>query len=176
MKRFLKPIMATILCAPLVAFANIPGGLKTVGQGEAFYLGVIKVYDAQLSVSANASRTTVLDASVSRCLKLDYAVELTADKFALAADTILKRQHDAATLARFQPQISQWHDAYQDVQPGDVYRMCYDASTQMTSLLLNGKAGTNVKSAEFASLYFGIWLGEKQPIAQSLRSNLLRGL
>lgn len=41
-------------------------------------MGVIKVYDAELSVSPDATRANVLDASVSRCLKLDYAVELTA--------------------------------------------------------------------------------------------------
>lgn len=169
-------LLAALLLTPGMGSANVPVGLKPVGQGEAFYLKVIKVYDAQLSVSSNASRDTVLDANVSRCLKLDYAVDLTADKFALAADTILKRQHDAATLQQLKPQLEQLHRAYQDVKPGDVYQMCYDAKQQTTTLLLNGKTLTKVKSAEFASAYFGIWLAEKQPIAQRLRSDLLRSL
>ncbi len=169
-------LLAALLLMPITGFATIPAGLKSVGTGEAYYLKVIKVYDASLSVSNNASRDTVLDATVSRCLKLDYAVDLTADKFALAADTILKRQQDAATLQQLKPQLEQLHGAYQDVKAGDVYQMCYDAKQQATTLVLNGKALTTVKSAAFAEVYFGIWLGEKQPIAQALREQLLTGL
>lgn len=169
-------LFATLFATPLTVLANIPESLKTAGRGEALYMGLIKVYDAELSVSANASRSNVLDATISRCLQLDYAVDLSADKFTLAANTVLKRQHDATTLARLNPQINQLHQAYQDVQPGDVYRMCYNAKTQTTRLLLNGKTMTEVKSAEFASLYFGIWLGKKQPIAQTLRDDLLKNL
>jgi len=171
-----KSLLLALCCLPLSVWANIPAGLQTAGKGEALYLGVIKVYDAELSVSPDTSRATVLDAGVSRCLKLDYAVELTADKFTLAAETVLKRQHDAATLAKIQPQLDQLHTAYVDVKPGDIYQMCYDTKTQTTSLLLNGKVMTRVKSAEFAEVYFGIWLAEKQPIAQELREQLLKGL
>ncbi|OQX15092.1 MAG: hypothetical protein BWK73_07885 [Thiothrix lacustris] len=171
-----KIVLLMLCCLPLSVWANVPAGLQTAGKGEALYMGVIKVYDAELSVSPEATRANVLDAAISRCLKLDYAVELTADKFTLAAETVLKRQHDAATLAKIQPQIEQLHAAYADVKPGDSYQMCYDAKTQSTSLLLNGKTMTQVKSADFAQVYFGIWLAEKQPIAQELREQLLTGL
>jgi hypothetical protein len=169
-------LLAALLLIPITGLANVPAGLKPVGTGEAFYLKVIKVYDASLSVSSNASRDTVLDATVSRCLTLDYAVDLTADKFALAADTILKRQQNAATLQQLKPQLEQWHGAYQDVKLGDVYQMCYDAKQQASTLVLNAETLTTVKSAAFASVYFSIWLGEKQPIAQVLREELLEGL
>ena len=171
-----KSLLLALCCLPLTVAAVIPADLQTAGKGEALYLGVIKVYDAELFVSPDASRTTVLDAEVSRCLTLDYAVELSADKFSLAAETVLKRQHDAATLASIQPQLDQLHAAYVDVKAGDVYQMCYDAKAQTTRLQLNGKAVTQVKSAAFAAVYFGIWLGEKQPIAQALRESLLKGL
>lgn len=173
MRKFLS---LALCCLPLNVWANIPTGLQTVGTGEARYLGVIKVYDAELAISPAASRATVLDADVSRCLKLDYTVDLTTDKFILAAETVLQRQHTAAILTQVQPQIEQLHQAYQDVKTGDVYQMCYDAKAQTTSLLLNGKAVTRVPSAAFAQVYFGIWLGEKQPIAQELREALLQGL
>ncbi len=169
-------LLGATLLMPLAALANIPEGLKPAGKGTAFYLKVIKVYDASLSVSNKAKRDTVLDATNSRCLKLAYVVDLTADKFALAADTILKRQQNAATLTQLKPQFEQLHNAYQDVKAGDVYQMCYDAPQQTTSLILNGKTLTQVKSADFASVYFGIWLGEKRPIAQELREDLLEGL
>jgi hypothetical protein len=152
-------LLTALWLTPLSVMANLPAGLKTVGQGDAFYLSVIKVYNASLSVSSNATRANVLDADVSRCLTLDYAVDLSADKFALAADTILKRQQNAATLQSIRPQLAQLHNAYQDVKAGDIYQLCYDAKQQTTHLLLNDKPLTSVKSAEFASVYFGIWLG-----------------
>ncbi|WMP17582.1 chalcone isomerase family protein [Thiothrix lacustris] len=169
-------LLTMLLLAPLSVMAKLPADLKTVGQGDAFYLSVIKVYNASLAVGNNATRTNVLEADVSRCLTLDYAVDLSADKFALAADTILKRQHDTATLQSINPQLAQLHNAYQDVKVGDIYQMCYDAKQQTTRLLLNDKPLTSVKSAEFANVYFGIWLGEKQPITQALRESLLKGL
>jgi hypothetical protein len=54
--------------------------------------------------------------------------------------------------------------------------MCYDAKQQASTLVLNAETLTTVKSAAFASVYFSIWLGEKQPIAQVLREELLEGL
>lgn len=171
-----KGLLIAVCCLPLGVWANVPAGLQTVGKGEARYLGVIKVYDAELSVSAAANRATVLDAGVSRCLKLSYAVELTADKFTLAAKTVLQRQHDEAALSQIKSQLAQFHAAYTDVKVGDVYQMCYDATKQTTSLLLNDKVVTRVTSAAFATIYFGIWLAEKHPIAPTLREQLLTNL
>lgn len=171
-----KLLLAALWCVPLLAFASIPSGLQVVGKGEARYLGVIKVYDAELAVSESATRASVLNPEVSRCLKLHYAVDLTKDKFVLAADTVLKRQHAAETLAKVQAQVEQLHAAYADVKAGDVYQLCYDAQQQTTTLLLNAKTVVSVPSAEFAQVYFGIWLGEQRPIAQELREGLLQGL
>lgn len=171
-----KSVLPILCCLSLGAGANVPAGLQTIGKGEARYLGVIKVYDAELAVNPNASRAMVLDAGVSRCLTLEYSVDLSADKLILAAETVLKYQHDAKTLTAIQPQLEQLHTAYRDVQAGDVYRMCYDSKTRTTRLQLNGNTVANVPSAEFARVYFGIWLGNKQPIAQELREALLRGL
>ena len=171
-----KWLASLSLIFALPAFANNPPSLKIAGQGKALYMRVIKVYDAELSVSDNAVRNNVLSAGVSRCLRLDYAVDLTADKFVLAAERVLQRQHDASTLAQIQPQLEQFHAAYQDVKKGDVYRMCYTAATQTTSLSLNGETLVQVNSDTFAKHYFGIWLGEKRPIAQRLRKDLLKRL
>lgn len=171
-----RALLLSLLLTTGAASASVPAGLKVSGQGEVLYLGLIKVYDATLSVSNNANRANVLAADVSRCLKLDYVVELSADKFELAANTILERQHDAATLERFQPQISKLHGSYQAVSKGDHYQMCYDAHNQTTSLLLNGNNLVSIPSAEFAELYFGIWLGDTKPVSLALREDLLKGL
>lgn len=67
------------------------------------------------------------------------------------------------------------HNAYQDVQKGDSYYLCYDAQQHQTTLTLNDTKLVTVPSAEFAKVYFGIWLGEIKPIDERLRERLLRG-
>lgn len=171
-----KYLLFLTLFFSYIAQADVSTELKVVGQGEVHYMGVIKVYDAKLSVSNNATAANILAANVSRCLQLDYAVDLTADKFVLAANTILERQHDTAPLQRLKPQIDQLHNSYQPVKKGEQYQMCYDARTQTTSLQLNGQSLVSIKSPEFAELYFGIWLGETKPVSSTLRNNLLQNL
>lgn len=171
-----KWLASLSLIFALPAFANNPPSLKIAGQGKALYMRFIKVYDAELAVSENAQRNNVLSAEVSRCLTLNYAVDLSADKFVLAAESVLQRQHDASTLAQIQPQLAQFHAAYQDVEKGDIYQMCYEAKTHVTSLSLNGVSLVQVSSDVFAKYYFGIWLGEKHPIAHRLRNDLLERL
>ena len=158
------------------AQAMTPTNLQLAGKGNGFYKGVIKVYQAELTVSPQASRQTVLSPDILRCLQLDYAVDLEADKFILAANTVLERQHSPATLQRVKPFIEQLHASYQDVRKGDRYRLCYNAVNQTTHLSLNNQTLVTLSSPEFAQVYFGIWLGEYQPLAQTLREELLRNL
>lgn len=158
------------------ALADIPQGLKLAGQGDGLYKGIIKVYRAELTSSPQAKRATILNPEVSRCLKLQYAVDLGADKFILAANTVLKRQQDAQTLQRLQPQLEQLHSSYQNVKAGDVYRLCYNAANQTLLLQLNDKTLTHLQAPELASAYFGIWLSEHKPLAQALQEDLLQHL
>lgn len=158
------------------AVLEMPNELTLVGTGAFHYMGLVKLYDAELLASKNAKRENLLSPDVSRCLKLDYAVDLTKDKFILAADTVLQRQHDAATLEAVRPQVDQLHAAYQDVKSGDHYTLCYDSQQQQTTLRLNGKKLIEVPNPEFARIYFGIWLGEQEPISQTLRELLLQNL
>ena len=158
------------------ALADIPQGLKLAGQGDGLYKGLIKVYRAELTSSPQAKRATILNPEVSRCLKLQYAVDLSADKFILAANTVLQRQQDAQTLQHLQPQLEQLHSSYQNVKAGDVYRLCYNAANQTLLLQLNDKTLTRLQAPELASAYFGIWLSEHKPLAQRLQEDLLQHL
>jgi len=145
-----------------------------VGSGEIRYLGLIKVYDASLYLHAEqAGNRKVLDSAVSRCLKLDYDVSLKVEHFVEGAETIMARQHDQATIDAVRPKINLLHQAYRDVEPGDSYFLCYDAKSGVTSLALNAQQLVAVESPQFAELYFGIWLGEKNPIDTKLRDQLL---
>ncbi|SHO43689.1 chalcone isomerase family protein [Desulfopila aestuarii] len=145
-----------------------------VGSGEIRYLGLIKVYDASLYLNAEQARTQqVLDSDVSRCLKLDYDVSLKVEHFVEGAETIMAKQHNQATIEAVRPEIDMLHQAYRDVEPGDSYFLCYDSKSGVTSLALNAQQLVAVESPQFAELYFGIWLGEKNPIDTKLRDQLL---
>lgn len=158
------------------ASAAIPQDLSLSGSGEIRYLGFIKVYDAALFAPPEAMKNDILAGDCSRCLKLDYAVDLTVDNFVEAGEKVLKKQHSETVLASIKPQLDLLHQNYQDVTKNDTYTLCYNADEQQTSLSLNGNILVTIPSTEFAAVYFGIWLGENNPIDQDLRSRLLAGL
>jgi len=166
-------LVMLLMCS---AQAGLLPNLKLSGQGTAYYMKVFKVYDAQLHVGANATKANILEPNVSRCLRLNYAVDLTVDKFVLAANTVLQRQHSAAQLQRVKPLIDRVHNSYKDVKKGDIYVLCYDANTQLTRLELNDQLLVQVNSPEFAKVYFGLWLGAKAPLSAPLRASLLQGV
>ena len=172
--KLLLPLL--VLLAMASAHADPMDGLVVHGEGNVRYMGVIRVYDARLLAPANAVRADVLEAQRSFCLQLTYNVSLTADNFITAAEQILARQHSQAVLAEFRPLIDQLHGAYRDVAKGDRYRLCYDAATRSTSLILNNEVLVSIISPEFAVLYSGIWLHAEEPLDAGLRTRLLASL
>jgi hypothetical protein len=155
--------------------AAVPDDYLFKGSGIVYYLGIFKVYNATLYTESDARLEDVLSADCSRCLELDYAVDLKVENFIEAADIILARQLDEKNLNILRPELDQLNASYRDVREGDRYLLCYDSETQTTRLLLNGNLLVEIPSAEFATAYFGIWLGDKKAIDTDLRSKLLAG-
>ncbi len=147
--------------------------MRLQGQGDVRYLGFIKVYDAYLFTEDPEAVADVLDPSVSKCLQLRYHVSLTPENFIEGASTILARQHPAERLEALRDQIELLHGAYQPVKSGDSYQLCYRAENMTTTLSLNGRELVSVESAPFSSAYFGIWLGENQPLDSDLQRDLV---
>ncbi len=147
---------------------TLPQDMNLLGQGEVRYLKLIKVYSAKLYATKKD-----MDQNPSRCLVLEYAVSLQPQDMITAANTVLEKQYSAATLARFQSQITDLHSSYQKVSEGDHYSLCYDSVRQVTTLSLNNQLLTTIPSAEFAQLYFGIWLSANKPIDAALQRQLL---
>lgn len=177
----MKNIVLTLLVTLFIALPISLQGMEIhqmqlQGSGTVRYMGFIKVYDAHLYTDPETSAAEVLSAGSSRCLKLKYSVSLSKENFIEAAETILNRQHDFSTLNRVRPQLNQLHDSYREVEDGDSYVLCYNGEAQTTKLLLNGTEQVEIPSSDFASVYFGIWLGENNPLSNELRSNLLSGL
>lgn len=165
-------LTAMLVFLPTVTMA-MADGMEKMGEGKAKYLGLITVYDAALYTREKKAPDNILSPEVSRCLKLDYAVEVSAEDFIKAANTILLRQHDKKRLRRVEAEIDKLHGSYSKVAEGDNYTLCYDAAAKATTLYRNGELQVEIVSEEFAEIYFGIWLGPQQPLSDSLRNRLL---
>lgn len=150
--------------------------LDKIGSGTVYYLGIFKVYDATFYAAADADLTRIINGSSSKCLVLEYNLSISAENIIKGADVVLTRQHDKSVLDQQKQNIDTIHQSYTDVSEGDSYALCYDAGGMKTTLFFNGASVTEVESKEFANLYFGLWLGEKEPISKSLRKKLIREL
>jgi hypothetical protein len=174
---------AILLLTTLLVVTLLPGsasaedvdyaGLQVQGRGEARYLGMIKVYDAALYSPPGTPAERMLDPDISRCLDLKYAVSLKVADFIRGADTVLASQYDEAELDHVRAEIDALHRSYRAVAKGDRYALCYDAATRETTLALNREELVRVTSADFARVYFGIWLGAEAPLDEKLRDRLL---
>ena len=145
-----------------------------VSKGEVRYLKMIKVYDISLYSPTKITAANVLNANVSKCLKLDYAVDLTVDKFRLATTKILKRQHGPDYLKTIQKPLEQLQSAYKPVKKGDSYNLCYNGSNQFLRLEWNDQKLAEIKSAELAKAYLGIWLSKNKPISGPLYNRFFK--
>lgn len=173
MIQFLTTVVFVILIAAPGAYGRSINDLRLLGEGEAYYLRFIKVYDAALYAEPEVDPQDILDTQVSKCLLLDYKVPVGKKDFVKAANTILSRQFTEDELARVQPEIKRIHDGYTDVKSGDNYSLCYNGQTGVTTLRHNGIEVVRVSSKDFARVYFSIWLGNEKPLDHKLRDNLL---
>ncbi len=145
------------------------------GKGEVRYLKMIKVYDISLYSPSVLKAETILDPNVSKCLKLDYAVNLSVDKFRLATTKILNRQHNPEYLEKIKSPLEAFQQAYKPVKKGDSYSLCYNGRNQLMRLDLNNKNLIEIKSAELAKAYLGIWLSKNRPISGPLYRSFFPG-
>lgn len=170
-------LLITIIALPVAAAGTIiPDDLRRLGEGEAYYLKFIKVYDATLFGSSNSKERSILSRDVSKCLHLEYAVDVKGKDFIKAAQTVLDRQFSEEQLALVKSDIDALHQGYLDVKSGDTYTLCYDSQIRETTLSLNGDTLVSIDSPEFAEVYFSIWLGENRPLDNKLRNDLLTGV
>lgn len=155
------------------SLADVPAGLELRGKGEIRYLGIFKVYEAYLYTDSIHQDKDVLSAKCSRCLKIDYAMDLSAKDIIEASEVVLQRQHDKSTLTGVKTELELLYQKYKDVKQGDIYTLCYDSQSQKTSVILNNTLLVQISSPDFAAIYFGIWLLEKNALDDRLRKKLL---
>ena len=106
-----------------------------------------------------------------RHLEIEYLRDLSKPSFLEAAEDMLAKQHDRATIESIRPGIEAINKLYQDVKKGDRYALTYVPGIG-TELFFNGESKGIVPGADFARIYFTIWLGENHPY-QSFRDRLV---
>jgi hypothetical protein len=146
--------------------------LELRGLGRVYYLRIFEIYVGGLYLPAAVGADRVLD-DVPKRLELRYSRRVTAADFVEAADEFLRRNYDEATLAPLAPRLERMHSLYRDVEEGDRYALTY-LPDRGTELALNGKPVGVIPGADFARVYFGIWLGER-PLSSRFKRDVLDG-
>lgn len=136
------------------------------------WLHIIKVYVAALYLPENGAPNDALT-DIPKRLEISYFVSIPGPDFGKGADAILERNYSPDELARLRSRINKLHAAYLDVKPGDRYALTY-VPGQGTELSYNGRPLITIEGADFATAYFGIWLG-KDPIDLEMRNRLING-
>lgn len=176
---FLFPLLVTPTSAQTVSIEDIVFTDQVTIGGETVplrnaallrYLRFIKVYVAALYLPTSVPGEDVLD-DVPKRLEIAYLVSFGKDDFAKGAAPVLERNLNATELAALQERIDRLNAAYRDVQPGDRYALTYTPG-EGTELTLNGEPLITIEGADFASAYFGVWLGQ-EPIDNKLKQDLL---
>ena len=130
----------------------------------------IKAYASALYLPANTPSNAWAN-DVPKCLQIAYLVGISGKDFGPAGEKVLARMFSAERLRAIKPQLAAIDKAYVDIKKGDRYDLCY-VPNKGTTLLYNNKPLTTVPGADFAAVYYNIWLG-KEPVDPDLRDHLL---
>ncbi len=153
-------------------FALSEPPLQLHGAGLLKYAVFVDVYTAALYLPPQTASARVLEHDVAKRLEIVYFVDITREQFAAAAMKTLARQLSDTDMQKLRDRINQLHALYRNVSKGDRYALTYRPD-QGTTLELNGNVLGTVPGADFAAVYFSIWLGE-EPIAPGLKDTLLK--
>ncbi|PLX84586.1 MAG: hypothetical protein C0614_05045, partial [Desulfuromonas sp.] len=108
---------------------------------------------------------------VAKHLELSYFREIPGKGFADASIELLQKNLAARNYAAIEERLIEFCDLFKDVKPGDRYSITYRPEVG-TELRLNGELLGASPGSDFATAYFGIWLGDN-PISTSFRDRLL---
>lgn len=140
------------------------------GVGLLRYKKVIKAYVAALYLNGQTDPKDVLS-DVPKRLELEYFWAIKGPEFGKKANEILRSSFPPETLSPLKPRIDEIHARYRDVKPGDRYSLTYLPGTG-TELALNRQKIVTIPGADFAKVYFAIWLGPESG-NEALKNQLL---
>ncbi|MBN2866040.1 MAG: chalcone isomerase family protein [Thiotrichales bacterium] len=128
------------------------------------------IYNATLFTQPGFNQSKLLDDDQPLKLKLCYLKPIGREDLIKGAEAVL----DKELAPNLKQAVSNLHQSYVDVKPGDCYVLEYQPSSG-TQLKLNDQLAFETKQSGFKSVYFGIWLGQN-PLSDSLKEALLTPL
>jgi hypothetical protein len=132
---------------------------------------LFRVYHAGLYVAVSNASSEVLS-DVAKRLEIKYLRTIAAADLVEIGDETLARQVPASELVPLRERIATINSWYQDVRAGDQYTLTY-VPGHGCELALNGRVLGRIEGADFARIYFGIWLDPRTKY-QEFRTNLLK--
>lgn len=148
-------------------------GTQFVKRGEYRYVYRIffKLYDVALYAPAGVSVADILAANTDYRLQFRYLREIEKSIILKSAGRMLEKNLSAPELEQISDRVETINKAYTTVRDGDRSSLTFQRDLG-TTLRINGEPVVTIDGADFARLYFKIWLGE-QPISQDLREAVL---
>lgn len=143
--------------------------LPLFGLGLLRYKILFRGYVGGLYLPPGTPASRTLE-DVPKALELYYFWDIDAPLFGEAANELLAKTHPPERIAALRGRLDRLHALYRDVEVGDRYRLTYVPGVG-TSLRHNGELLGTIPGADFASDYFGIWLGE-EPINEAFRDQM----
>ena len=143
--------------------------LPLFGLGLLRYKVLFRGYVGGLYLPEGVPASRTLD-DVPKVLELYYFWDIDAPLFGEAADDLLARNHPPERIAALRSRLDRLHGLYRDVEEGDRYRLTYVPGDGM-SLHHNDDFLGKIPGADFASDYFGIWLGDA-PLNEAFRDQM----
>ena len=147
--------------------------LKLAGLGLLRYRILFRGYVGGLYLPDGVPTSRTLE-DVPKALELYYFWDIKGRFFGEAADELLGKHLPPERVAALRGRLDRLHALYRDVEAGDRYRLTYLPGTG-TTLSYNGEMLGTIPGADFATDYFGIWLGGR-PLDEAFRDQILAGL
>jgi hypothetical protein len=147
--------------------------LTLSGLGLLKHRLLFRAYAGGLYLPGGLSATDAL-ADAPKALELHYFWAIEGSRFGDAANAMLERSHPPERIAALRARLDRLHTLYRNVEAGDRYRLAY-VPGRGTTLSYNGSELGTIPGADFASAYFGIWLGEN-PISPDFKAQLFDDL
>ena len=163
-----------LLSTPIWAFEKevsvADRSLTLVGSGTLKYKGIIKVYDAALYMEKTGMAEHALE-DVAKRIAVEYRVSTKQARFHKAGYDVLQKAYSKDDLAGIKERLDRLNGWYDDARKGERCAITYIPG-RGTLLTVNGEDRGWIPGADFARMYFSIWLGD--PCAsKSLRKDLL---
>jgi len=154
---------------------NVTAGKQRLhlhGLGLLRYRVFFRGYVGGLYLPENVPASRTLE-DVPKALELYYFWDIESRFFGEAADELLAQNHPPERVEAIRERLDKLNVLYNDVKAGDRYRLTY-VPGEGTTLSQNGKTLGTIPGADFATDYFGIWLGVK-PLNKAFRDQITLG-